>query len=290
MRRIASGLLASWLGIGSSPVEEGAPTGGNVLSCETYSFHRLFERKEMTLEAFPARMKALGIKGISLNDIYFESFDESSLDRVKAAIAASGCIVTAFVIDRNGDFALEDEAIRLSNIEAVRARLASAKKLGAPVVRINVGSTGKGEAADGAVGVDRVIQAIRSLLPTAKDLGLKLCIENHWGVSLRADFVRRIIEGTDPARVGSCLDFKNWPKDADLYAECSKLAPFAIHTHVKAHAFDARGEETGCDYGRVLAMLKSAGYTGALSIEWEGPTDCIEGVSKTRDLIRKHWR
>jgi sugar phosphate isomerase/epimerase len=282
--------IFSWLfGDEPKPRPEGILPGGNVLSCESYSFDQLLKKKQMTLLDVPVRLKQLGIKGVSLNDIYFPSFDDTYLDQLDAAIHATDRVVTAFIIDLNGDFATDDDQKRRDNVEAVRRRLAAAKRLNAPVVRINVGATGKGEEADGTVGIARVIEAFKSLLPTAKDLGLKLAIENHWGVSTHADWVLRIIQGTDMQCVGSCLDFKNWPKDADLYDEVKKLAPRAFHTHAKANAFGEDGEETGCDYARVFALLRHNGYRGAISIEWEGQGDCVEGITKTRDLIKKHW-
>jgi hypothetical protein len=36
--------------------------------------------------------------------------------------------------------------------------------------------------------------------------------------------------------------------------------------------------------------LRFASYVGALSIEYLGEDDPIEGIRKTRDLIRRHWR
>lgn len=264
--------------------------GGNPLSCETYSLHKLFQSGEMTLEKFPETMRSLGITGISLNDIYFKSWEPAYLEKVQSAIRQHGRVVTAFIIDIHGDFAIEDAEKRRENIEAVKQRLETAKFFGAPVVRINVGGTGKGDEADQTTGVERVTEAFRQLIPKAKELGLKLCIENHWGASAHAKNVKKIIEGSDPRWVGSCLDFKNWMKTDDLYESCKTLAPFAFHTHAKSHEFNAQGEETGADYKRIFEILRAANYKGAVSVEWEGPGDPIEGVRKTRDLIVKHWK
>ena len=261
--------------------------GGNVLACETYSLNGLFSSGQMTLEKFPELMKELGIKGISLNDIYFKSWEPEYLQKVKDAIERNGRVAVAFIIDQDGDFALEDEAKRRENVEAVKKRLETAKFFGIPVVRINVGGTGKGDEADRTVGVERVADAFRQLLPKAKELGLKLSIENHWGASTHAESVRRIIQATDPAWVGSCLDFKNWAKGDDLYESVKLLAPHTFHVHAKSHAFDEKGEETGIDYARVLGILQVSGYRAAISIEWEGVGDPIEGVKKTRDLIAR---
>ena len=53
--------------------------------------------------------------------------------------------------------------------------------------------------------------------------------------------------------------------------------------------FRPDGEATNSDYGKLLGILKEVKYPGAVSIEWEGKGDSVEGVKKTRDLILKHW-
>ena len=68
-----------------------------------------------------------------------------------------------------------------------------------------------------------------------------------------------------------------------------RLAPFAIHVHAMARAFDERGEETSIDYGMSLAALRQAGYDGALSIEYGGDGDPREGILKAKALVERHW-
>ena len=86
--------------------------------------------------------------------------------------------------------------------------------------------------------------------------------------------------------------------DEDSAHAVSILAPYAFHVHAKdwlVHEFEEdfpSGYKTrgcrrlvGCSVGegnmpikRCLAILKSAGYDGYVSIEYEGPNDCIEGI------------
>jgi sugar phosphate isomerase/epimerase len=89
--------------------------------------------------------------------------------------------------------------------------------------------------------------------------------------------------------VGACYDFGHGAPER-IYDAARILAPYAFHVHAKSRAFDPRGEETSIEYGRVLSILRFASYVGALSIEYLGEDDPIEGIRKTRDLIRRHWR
>jgi len=284
-------------------VADGVLPGGNLISCETYSLRDLIKVQKpspkkpwigkyprLTLETFPAFMKQLGIKGVAINDVYLESMEPSALDRIKAACKASGRVVTAFVT--GGPLALADEAKRLEGLKDVERKMRVAKRLGAPVVRINLGGPGKG--VDDAVGVANCIDSFKRLLPLAQELNLKMTIENHGGVSKTAAQILQVIKGSDPQWVGSCLDFMNWPHTPDqiqvLYDSCQALAPHAYHTHAKCLTFKPDGEEETVDYARLLGYLKAVHYQGAISIEFEGPGDPVEGVKKSRDLIIKHWK
>lgn len=256
------------------------------ISCETYSLRDYLNEGKYDYSTVMKLMKELDIKGIALNDIWMKSYDEGYLDQIRQAAKDNGIRIAALICE--GDLAAEDESARKKQIEENAKKMRAAAYLGAPVVRFNLGRTGEPEK-DGTVGVERVIEAFRQLLPLARELKVKMTIENHGGVSAKADNILRIIEGTDPNWVGSCLDFKNWPKDV-LYEENAKLAAYAYHAHAKSHSFKTDGEEVDVDYARIFKMLKDAKYEGAISIEFEGPGDQIEGVKKTRDLILKHWR
>ena len=262
------------------------PNGGKpFIACETYSIRDYIGSGKITLQQVPALLKGLGIKGVVWNDMFFKSWDKPYLDTLKKAAADSGIITAGLIIE--GNLASDDENARRRQIEEDKMKLEAAAYLGCPVVRINIGGTGSDEK-DATVGVQRVIDAFKQILPLAKRLNIKVTIENHGGVSKKADWILAVIKGTDPKWIGSCLDFGNWPSDV-RYSETQKLAPYAYHVHAKTHNFGPDGEETEVDYGRVLGMMKEAGYRGAVSIEFEGPGDQIEGVKKTRDLILKHW-
>jgi sugar phosphate isomerase/epimerase len=287
----------------SCQVADGVLPGGNLISCETYSLRDLFKPQkpdpkrpwvgkypQLTIYTFPAFMKQLGIKGVAINDVYMGGSDEANLDKIKAACKASGRVITAFVT--GGPMALADEPKRLAGLKEVEQKMRVAKYLGAPVVRINLGGPGPG--IPDSVGVANCIDSFKRLMPLAKELNLKMTIENHGGVSKTSDYILQIIRGSDPQWVGSCLDFMNWPHSPDqihvLYDSCKALAPYAYHTHAKCLTFKPDGEEATVDYARLLGYLKAARYQGAISMEFEGPGDPVEGVKKSRELIIKHWK
>jgi|SRR5581483_3970884 len=260
--------------------------GGNVLACETWSFRDLIRSGKLDMPGVPAFYKEQGIPGISYNDMFFKTTDDAYIDQVKAAVSAAGRVVTSYIIE--GNLAIADEAKRNEQIEADKRKMRAAKRLGAKIVRINVGNTGR-ENADDTAGIDRVVKAFNEqLIPLAKELQIRMCMENHGGVSKTAANIVRIIKATDPKWVGALVDFGNFPTE-HKYEEVAAVAPYAMVTHVKVNVFDQNGEAEEYDFPRVLGILKKLNYAGPLSIEYEGKGDPVEGVQKTKALILKYW-
>jgi sugar phosphate isomerase/epimerase len=257
----------------------------HVLSDETYSLRDRIRAGKMTLLTAALFHKELDIKGVSLNDLYFQAWDKAYLDQIKDSFTTHGRIITCLIME--GNLATPNEAARRKQIESNTSKLKAAGYLGAPVVRMNLGGVGKGED-NLREGVDRCVAAFKEMLPLARDLGLRITIENHGGVSGTVEGIRAVIEGTDPKYVGSLLDFGNAPVHFRPEA-FARLAPLAYHVHAKVGDFKPDGEATDADYGKLLGILKANRYPGAVSIEWEGKGEAVTGIKKTRDLIRKHW-
>lgn len=258
----------------------------HVLSNESYSLRDEFRAKRLDLlKVAEFHKTTLGIRGVSLNDMFFASWEESYLRQIVESFKANERVVTCLIME--GNLAAPDPEDRKRQIAGNLSKLKAAGVLGAPVVRMNLGAVGPGE--DNAKeGVDRCIAAFKELLPVAQDFGIRITIENHGGVSGTVDSILAVIRGTDPRWVGSLLDFGNPPvgHNPEVFA---KLAPFAYHSHAKLAAFKPDGEATNSDYGALLRILKEVKYPGAVSVEWEGAGEAIDGIKRTRDLILKHW-
>jgi len=257
-----------------------------ILSCDTYSLRDDFGSGKLDYLTAPKVIKDLGIPGITFNSIWMKSYDNAYLDTIKKACSDAGMKITGFIIE--GNIATLDDAARTKQIAEDIKELRAAAYLGAPIVRINLGGAGT-EAQDDTIGAQRCIDAInQQILPVAKQLKVKITLENHGGITKKADTILKVIKGTDPKWVGSCLDFGNWPNEL-RNSESAKLAPYAYHVHAKCHEFTPDGEAVNMDYKYLLGLLKDAKYTGAVSIEFEGSGDQIEGVKKSAALILKYW-
>lgn len=255
------------------------------LSNEAYSFNRLFEEKRLNLSSIAELHQSLDIRGVSVHENYFESWEKDYLDRILETFKRHERHLTGVMI--GGNLATANEEARKRQIESDIAKLKCAAYLGVPVVRVNPGGVGKGE--DNAKeGVDRAVAAFKQILPVAADLGVRVTIENHGGVTSSVENVVAIIRQSDPKWLGCTLDFANDPvkQNSRVFKD---LAPYAWHTHAKAESFKDDGEATDSDYGKLMGILRDVHYPGAVSIEFEGKGKAIDGVKKTRALILKHW-
>jgi sugar phosphate isomerase/epimerase len=261
--------------------------GGGILGFETTSLKNKFAAGEMTIESALVIGRKLGLRGITIDASHISAWDNTSLNRIKEAIEREGRILTGLLL--NGNVVSGDEAGNHQQIEKYEQQIQAAGRLGAPLVRIALGSTGQGDVADQGVGVERAIAALKQLLPAAREHGVRIAIENQPGPAATVDGMLRIIQGTSPEWVRACIDFGSWQSNANLATDLEKLAPYTSHVQIKTHAFDEWGEEINISYDDVLVALEQSGYGEALSVEFDGDGDPVMGLIKSRDLMIKHW-
>jgi L-ribulose-5-phosphate 3-epimerase len=133
------------------------------------------------------------------------------------------------------------------------------------------------------------VALMSSVLPVAMARHARFAVENHGGLSSDPAVLAGFVQRFHSPYLGVCLDFGNFEGDPkDLEKSLGSLAPHAIHVHAKSREFNAQGEETQIDYRMCLSALKSAGYAGVISIEYEGDGDPAIGMKRTRDLIEKY--
>jgi sugar phosphate isomerase/epimerase len=156
-----------------------------------------------------------------------------------------------------------------------------AKRLGAPQIRIDSGGTP--DLPDEMFQI--VVDGFKDVVSRARDLGLEVVIENHWGASNVPENVVRMLKAVDG--LGLLFDSHNFAPGMQEqgWALCS---PYASSVHIKTFAFDANGNETTVDVPRVIGILQNNGYDGCWGVE-SVPEDGDElgAARKSLDLIRR---
>jgi len=99
-------------------------------------------------------------------------------------------------------------------------------------------------------------------------------MENHGGITAKAENVIEIVENVDSSWFRVNLDLGNYREST--YEEIAKTVPYAVHAHAKVRV--AGGMKL--DYQKIKGILESKGYNGFLSIEYEEKEDSKIGVPK----------
>ncbi len=129
-----------------------------------------------------------------------------------------------------------------SGEEQLAQMLEAARLTGSPVVRCFLGSQSE---RSGPTSMEQHLDECRRTLgivaPKARDLGIKIAVENHGGVDLLARELRWLIETVGPDAVGACLDTGNPVYGGENPVVSTEvLAPYVVSSHVR----DSRVWET----------------------------------------------
>jgi sugar phosphate isomerase/epimerase len=262
-----------------------------------WSLHRRFGRPDNPLRLldYPAGAREeFGIDKIELNSVFFEyedpadltsPFREGFLADLRQRAQDAGVQFVNITVDRIGDLAALDDALRRQAVERHRRWFDVCIELGCPAFRANSGGkdpviTDEHQA--------RCTESFRRLADWAEESGITVLMENHGGLSGDPDRMIQIHKEVNSRSFGLLADFRNFPPPVDPHEALAKLAPHASFVHAKFLSFNAAGEDPDFDTARVMRSFRDAGYEGLFGIEFEGEIDDHEGVIKSRALLERY--
>ena len=273
------------------------------IAVSAWSFHEPLYAGRLRQSDVPAEVAALGFRHVELLEMFLwrkppgilervlrraippasptVDYSHATLHELAGARLRAGTQLVCWAVDT--DLTIADADTRHAQLAHLATAIEAARFLGAPMLRITTG--GKEGEAD-AVG--RAVDTLRAVLPAAMARGVKLAVENHLDLSADPNMLVEIVTALKSPYVGVCLDLGNF-REGQAGEGIKLLAPHAIHVHAKSHSFSADGEETTIHYGMAMQALRSAGYEGMLSIEFEGDGLPANGIRNTKALIDKYW-
>jgi sugar phosphate isomerase/epimerase len=134
-------------------------------------------------------------------------------------------------------------------------------------------------------GFDWCIECINACLPKAEECGVLLALENHWGLSRTPEGQLRLINAISSPWLGGLMDTGNFMEEP--YDKLKMIAPKTVY--VQAKTYDGGGEwyTLNLDYPRIARILQDAGYTGYVSLEFEGKEPADTAVPRSIAMLRK---
>jgi len=111
----------------------------------------------------------------------------------------------------------------------------AARLVGSPVVRCFLGSqVDRSGPSTLEQHLEECVRTLRVVAPRARDLGIRIAVENHGGVDLLARELRWLIETVGPDAVGACLDLGNPAYGGENpVVSAEVLAPYVVSSHVR---------------------------------------------------------
>jgi sugar phosphate isomerase/epimerase len=158
-------------------------------------------------------------------------------------------------------------------------RMNSPQALG-PSIRPNAIARGPGDGYPRNIDIvpllKAAIESYKEMADYGGDLGIRVTLENHWGLAADPLNIRTIIDEVNHPYCEASPDFGNWEHEYMLFNGLKALAPYS-HTNVHAKYWDRWGERN--DVQRSTRIMLAAGFKGTFALEYEqGPLNGVEGA------------
>lgn len=273
------------------------------ISLAEWSLHKaLFDGKLDHLD-FPATAKnEFGIDGVEYVNQFFadKAKDTDYLDELNMRCSDLDVEQVLIMIDGEGEMAVNDDKERMQAVENHYKWVEAAEYLGCHAIRVNAFGNGTREEQKMAA-----VDSLGRLSEFAKDYGISILVENHGGNSSDGQWLTDVMKQVGMDNCGTLPDLGNfcvkregggpWEgkciEEYDRYKGVKEMMPYAHGVSAKSYAFDDSGQETTIDYARILKIVKDAGYTGRIGIEYEGEElSEAEGIRATKKLLIEEGR
>ncbi|MEM2904220.1 MAG: sugar phosphate isomerase/epimerase family protein [Candidatus Bathyarchaeia archaeon] len=233
----------------------------------------------MSIEGFVKTCYELELDGVELTAYYLPSLEKDYLKRLKRTVFSYGLDVSSLAVGNN--FCAPDEDERARQTALVLKWIDVAALMGAPCLRVFAGRVPEGQPEEEAF--HWTVAALKECVGKAEEEGVILALENHGGITATPQAVIRLVEAVSSDWLRVTLDTGNFP--ADPYGGIEAVAPLAVNVHAKMYEVSLEGERR-LDYRRILSTLRTAGYKGYLSIEYEGAEDPLEAVPRAVGFLK----
>jgi len=276
------------------------------ISLSQWSLHKaILESKTLSPLDFAKKAHELGFEAIEyVNQLYNAELEKQSLDKLitdlKKRSNDHGVKNVLIMIDGEGELASLSKQERDSAISKHSKWVDAAAELECHAIRVNLFGTEAEN--DFEKWKETSVDGLGRLAQYAAKSNINVIVENHGGLSSNAQKLTSVIKAINLKNCGTLPDFGNfcvkyengerWGtpciEEYDKYKGVQELMPFAHGVSAKTYEFDAKGNETTIDYTRMLKIVKDAGYSGHIGIEYEGSRlSEEEGIKATKDLLLK---
>lgn len=274
------------------------------LSLAQWSLSKPIFEGEMDPLDFAEKANELGFQGIEYVSTLYNPWLEKAgnspeafqtlLDTLKNRSERYNVENVLIMVDGEGDLAIPNEKERNKAVENHKKWVDAAHYLGAQAIRVNLFGSDEPEQWKTSS-----IDGLTKLSKYAAGKNVNVLVENHGYLSSNAALLVEVIKSVNMKNSGTLPDFGNfclkreggerWEaaclEEYPKYRGVEEMMPYAKAVSAKSYAFDENGQESSIDFGRMLQIVKDAGYTGFIGVEFEGQIPAEEGILATKKLL-----
>jgi sugar phosphate isomerase/epimerase len=227
----------------------------------------------------------LDVDGLDLTVYWFPNTSDAFLLPLRRL--AYKMAVEIYSISIRTDMCRPTPELQTRELEEIQKWVDVAAKLGAGHIRVFGGDVPKGSTEDQAA------QWVATVLKRAGDYsgkkGVILGLENHGGITEKAERVIQIVKQVDSPWVGINLDTGNFQSNA--YSQIEACVPYAVNVQFKTEIKEG-GKDSPSDWNRIMEMLAKGGYKGYLALEYEAeenPGTAVPRLTKQLNQIARKY-
>lgn len=264
------------------------------ISLAQWSLHRTFRKGDLDNLDFAKTAKGFGINAIEYVNQFFKdkAKDNAYLTQMMERANDEGVKSLLIMVDGEGNLGGTDDAERTTAVENHYKWVDAAKFLGCHSIRVNAAGRGTREEVAAAA-----VDGLGRVSAYGAQAGINVIVENHGGYSSDGQWLSQVISQVGMDNCGTLPDFGNFciergedgcANEYDRYKGVTELMPFAKAVSAKSHDFDDAGNEIHTDYKKMMQIVKNAGYSGFVGVEYEGSElSEMDGIKATAELLKK---
>lgn len=273
------------------------------LSLAQWSINKMIRKDSVDPYTFAEKAKNWGFTGLEyVSQLYPADLEDNEyspeamanfVEKCNAEAKKHGMQNVLIMIDRQGNLAVDDAKERQEAVERHFKWVDAAAAMGCQAIRVNLAGSDVPEQWK-----KNSVDGLSKLATYAKTKNINVTVENHGGLSSNGAMLAEVMKMVDMDNCGTLPDFGNFcitrnedwscKEEYDKYKGVAELMPYAKAVSAKSNDFDEEGNAIGIDYMKMMQMVKDAGYTGFIGVEYEGSVLNEEaGIKATKDLMLK---
>jgi len=239
-----------------------------------YSFRDALAKKTMTYDSLVHLAVDTGVDGLDLTVYWFPSTSNDFLLPLRGLAYRNG--VEIYSISVRTNMCQPTAELREKEVADVKKWVDVAATLGAGHIRVFGGTVPKGEREDRAA--EWAAEVLKRGAEYAGTRGVILGLENHGGITARAERILEIVKAVNSPWAAVNLDTGNFDRDA--YGQIAMILPYAVNVQFKTEIRDEGGQRVESDWERLTKMVADAGYRGYMALEYEAKEDPATAVPR----------